>query len=199
MAPSKKEKQHQIHNERREQILGAAVKVFSRRGVVGTKMSMIAEEAGISHGLLYHYFKSKDELFTTLVEWAMEQSHSTMMYVYQLPGSPIEKIKTLTEIILHEGDSAYFMLIHQARTSDGVPERANELIKQYPIKTYVDQLLPLFEEGQRVGEIVAGDSRKLISCYLSIISGLMLLGAAQGDGDYYKPEVDILLRIITGS
>lgn len=198
MVPSKKEKQHQIHNERREQILGAAVKVFSRRGVIGTKMSMIAEEASISHGLLYHYFKSKDELFITLVEWAMEQSRSTMMYVYQLPGSPIKKIKTLTEIILHEGDSAYFMLIHQARTSDGVPERANELIKQYPIKTYVDQLLPLFEEGQQVGEIVAGDPRKLISCYLSIISGLMLLGAQENE-DYYKPDVDILLRIITVS
>lgn len=198
MVPSKKEKQHQIHNERREQILGAAVKVFSRRGVIGTKMSMIAEEASISHGLLYHYFKSKDELFITLVEWAMEQSRSTMMYVYQLPGSPIKKIKTLTEIILHEGDSAYFMLIHQARTSDGVPERANELINQYPIKTYVDQLLPLFEEGQQVGEIVAGDPRKLISCYLSIISGLMLLGAQENE-DYYKPDVDILLRIITVS
>jgi len=198
MVPSKKEKQHQIHNERREQILGASVKVFSRRGVIGTKMSMIAEEAGISHGLLYHYFKSKDELFITLVERAMEQSRSTMMYVYQLPGSPIKKLKTLTEVILQEGDSAYFMLIHQARTSDGVPERANELIKQYPIKTYVDQLLPLFEEGQQVGEIVAGDPRKLISCYLSIISGLMLLGA-QENGDFYKPDVDILLRIITVS
>ncbi|MGG4340491.1 TetR/AcrR family transcriptional regulator [Paenibacillus lautus] len=197
MAPSDKENQH-LRDMRREQILDAAVKVFSRRGVIGTKMSMIAEVAGLSHGLLYHYFKSKDQLFTTLVEFAMEQSHSTMMYVYQLPGSPIEKIKTLTELIFREGNSAYFMLIHQARTSDGVPESAKELIQRHSIKTYVDQLLPLFEEGQRVGEIADGDPQELISCYLTVISGLMLLDT-QVNGDYSKPDIDILLRIITVS
>lgn len=194
MAQSNKDKQQQIRNERREQILSTAVKVFSRRGVVGTKMSMIAQEAGISHGLLYHYFKSKDELFTTLVEWALEQSHSLMLYAYQLPGSPIEKIRTLTELILSDGDSAYFMLIHQARTSDGVPEEANQLIKKHSMNTYADQLLPLFKEGQQAGEIVDGDPRELIYCYLSVISGLMLL--AQKDEGYHMPKADILLRII---
>ena len=195
MEHSNKEEKQQIRNERREQILSAAVKVFSRRGVVGTKMSMIAQEAGISHGLLYHYFKSKDELFTTLVEWAMEQSHSLMLYAYQLPGTSIEKIRTLTELILCEGDSAYFMLIHQARTSDCVPEKANQLIKKHSMKTYADQLLPLFKEGQQAGEIADGDPIELIYCYLSVISGLMLL-AIQEDEDYHVPEVDILLRII---
>ncbi|MFD1413674.1 TetR/AcrR family transcriptional regulator [Oceanobacillus jeddahense] len=198
MRSSNKEKQDQIRNERREQILDAAVKVFSRRGVVGTKMSMIANAAGISPGLLYHYFKSKDELFTTLVEWAMEQSHSTMMYAYQFSGSPIEKIRTLTELILCEGDSAYFMLIHQARTSDGVPESAKRLIKHHSMETYVDQLYPLFKEGQQVGDIAAGDPKELVYCYLSVISGLMLL-ATQEDEGQYKMKVDILLRMITGS
>lgn len=192
MAPSNKKKQQQVRHERREQILGAAVNVFSRRGIIGTKMSMIAEAAGISHGLLYHYFKSKDELFTTLVEWAMEQSHSTMTYAYQLPGSPIEKIRTLTELILREGNSAYFMLIHQAGTSDGVPDKAKQLIKQHSMKTYVDQLLPLFEEGQQTGEFPDGDPKELIS----VISGLMVLNSQEA-GYYDMPNVDIILRIIT--
>ncbi|PUB10475.1 TetR family transcriptional regulator [Paenisporosarcina sp. OV554] len=56
-----------IHDERREQIKNAALKVFAHRGIIGTKMSMIAAEAGISQGLSYRYFKSK-ERYASYVE-----------------------------------------------------------------------------------------------------------------------------------
>jgi len=62
LSPLSGEQLHQIRDERRGQIIQAAVNVFSRRGIIGTKMSMIAAEAGVSHGLVYHYFKTKDEL-----------------------------------------------------------------------------------------------------------------------------------------
>jgi hypothetical protein len=88
------------------------------------------------------------------------------------------------------------MLIHQARTSDGVPENVKQLIEHYSMKAYVDQLLPLFMEGQEVGEIAAGNPEELIS-YLSVLSGLMVL-SVQEVGGYRIPDVDLLLRIITG-
>lgn len=197
MSPLNEEQLQQIRDERREQIIEAALKVFARRGIIGTKMSMIATEAGISHGLLYHYFKSKDELFTTLVQLAMQESIAGIGNVYHLPGSPIEKIRTLTELILDKDGQLYFMLIHQARTSDEVPEKAKQLIEQYSIKKYADLLEPLFIDGQNAGEFSAGNPRKLISCYLSVLSGLMTLNI-HGDEDYQMPDIDILLRIITG-
>ncbi|MDZ7543600.1 TetR family transcriptional regulator, partial [Clostridium perfringens] len=131
MSPLNEEQQHHIRDERREQIISAALKVFARRGIIGTKMSMIAAEAEISHGLLYHYFASKEELFTTLVERAMIASDEAMQSDYELPGSPIDKIRALTQDILDEGGTDYFLLIHQARTSDGVPEKVVELMKHY--------------------------------------------------------------------
>jgi len=182
--------------KRREQIMKAGIKVFSRRGFIGTQMSMVAQEAGISHGLLYNYFKSKDDLFITLVESAMEQSRLTMEYAYQLPGTPFEKIRMLTKTILSEGDSSFFLLIHQARTSEGVPEQAQQLIRQYSISSYVDQLLPLIAEGQQLGEIIDRNPRELITCYLTVISGLMLLSSRE-DGNFEMPNIDILLRIIS--
>ncbi|WP_028401451.1 TetR/AcrR family transcriptional regulator [Ectobacillus panaciterrae] len=198
MSPLNEEQLQQIRDERKEQIMEAALKVFARRGIIGTKMSMIATEAGISQGLLYRYFKSKDELFTTLVQRAMEESIAGIGSVYKLPGSPIEKIRTLTELILDEDGQLYFMLMHQARTSDEVPEQAKQLIEQYSMQTYVDQLEPLFIEGQKAGEFAAGDPRKLISCYITVLSGLMTLNI-HGDEDYQMPEIDILLRIVSGS
>lgn len=197
MAPLNDEQLHQIRDERKEQIMEAALKVFSRRGIVGTKMSMIAAEAGISHGLLYHYFKSKDELFTTLVQMAMLGAQDAMKSIYDLQGSPLGKIKYLTKEILDESGRPYFMLIHQARTSEGVPEKVKELIAQYSLKSFVDELLPVFKEGQQTGEFAAGDPAELISAYLSVLSSLMMLNA-QDEENYRIPSSDILMRMVTG-
>jgi AcrR family transcriptional regulator len=195
LSPLNEEQQLQIRDERREQIMSAALKVFARRGIIGTKMSMIAAEAQISHGLLYHYFTSKEELFTTLVEKAMLASDEAMQSVYKLPGSPIDKIRALTQDMLDEGGTDYFLLIHQARTSDGVPEKVMELMERYSMDNYVKQLKALFREGQEAGELVDGDLDEMISSYLSVTSGLMVLNV-QKIGGYQLPRVDVLLRMI---
>ena len=48
--------------ERRKSILRAAVDVFSRKGYHGCRIADVAKEAGVAYGLVYHYFKNKDEL-----------------------------------------------------------------------------------------------------------------------------------------
>jgi AcrR family transcriptional regulator len=48
--------------EKRRQLLDAAVRVFARKGFHASRVGDIAEEAGVAHGLLYHYFKSKDQV-----------------------------------------------------------------------------------------------------------------------------------------
>jgi AcrR family transcriptional regulator len=192
LSPFNKEQFGQIRDERKGQIIRASLKVFSRRGIIGTKISMIAAEAGVSQGLFYHYFKSKDELFTSLVQEAMEESLSGIDNLYQAPGSPVDKIRLLTESILDESSTPYFRLIYQARNSDGVPAKAKQLIDGYSMKMYVDRLLPLFREGQLAGEIVSGNLEKLISNYMSVLSGVMLLGEG-----YRIPEANILMRIVT--
>jgi AcrR family transcriptional regulator len=195
VSPLNEEQLHQIRDERKDQILEAAVKVFARRGFTGTKMSMIAVEASISHGLLYHYFKSKEELFNALVQVAIEESLDTMRRAYEIPGSPIEKLETLTKFVLDKDNTPFFMLVHQVRTSDNVPEKSKQLVEQATMQTYIDILRPLFVEGQQAGEIAADDPAELISAYLSVISGLMVVNA-QGDEDYQIPDAKFVLRMI---
>jgi TetR/AcrR family transcriptional regulator, fatty acid metabolism regulator protein len=48
--------------DKRRQILDAAVRVFARKGFHASRVGDIAQEAGVAHGLLYHYFDSKDEV-----------------------------------------------------------------------------------------------------------------------------------------
>src|SRR5437588_4028237 len=52
--------------EKRRLILDAAVCVFARKGFHSSRVGDIAEEAGVAHGLLYHYFSSKDEVLETI-------------------------------------------------------------------------------------------------------------------------------------
>src|SRR3954471_21732569 len=54
--------------ERREEILAAAERVFAARGLHGTPTMEIAKAAGISQAYLFRLFPTKAELFTALVE-----------------------------------------------------------------------------------------------------------------------------------
>ena len=52
--------------DRRQELLDAAVQVFARKGFRAARVGDIAEHAGVAHGLLYHYFRSKDEVLETI-------------------------------------------------------------------------------------------------------------------------------------
>ncbi len=69
-------------DERQEQILNAAVAVIVRLGYDKTTMNDIADEAGVSRGTVYLYFKGKAELFEALVyqEW-MHYARNWLEYI----------------------------------------------------------------------------------------------------------------------
>ncbi len=59
--------------DKRRQILDAAIRVFARQGFHSTRVADIADEAGVAYGLVYHYFKSKDEVLNELftARWSL--------------------------------------------------------------------------------------------------------------------------------
>ncbi len=64
---------------RREQILSAAYAVAARRGLQGTRIQEVAEHAGVSHGLVLFYFKSKRGLLLALLDWLL--ATTTVLHV----------------------------------------------------------------------------------------------------------------------
>lgn len=71
-----------VRNEQREkrkqEILAAALDLFIRRGYAATKISDIAQSVGMSVGLLFHYFESKEKLYESLVRYGISGPMSTM-------------------------------------------------------------------------------------------------------------------------
>lgn len=60
----------EIRNERKQIIMDAALEIFAELGFHNTSMNQIAKKAGISKGLIYNYFESKDELMSEIVKSA---------------------------------------------------------------------------------------------------------------------------------
>lgn len=68
MAPRSKAQNQAQREETRRQIIMTAFKAFAEKGYSSASMSYIAKEAGISKGLSYHYFSSKEEILQGIIE-----------------------------------------------------------------------------------------------------------------------------------
>jgi TetR/AcrR family transcriptional regulator, fatty acid metabolism regulator protein len=86
--------------EKRRLILDAAVRVFARDGFHTSRVGDIAEEAGVAHGLLYHYFSSKDEVLLTV----FSENWSDLLVRFEAVESSVEpadeKLRGLVKILL---------------------------------------------------------------------------------------------------
>jgi AcrR family transcriptional regulator len=86
--------------EKRRRILDAAVRVFARRGFHASRVGDIAEEAGVAHGLLYHYFASKDEVLETVFRenWAELLARFEQVEASDEPAD--DKLRGIVKILL---------------------------------------------------------------------------------------------------
>jgi AcrR family transcriptional regulator len=88
---------------RREQICRAAAAVISDRGFDGTTMRMVAEEAGVSTGMLNHYFANRQDLLTQALVFVSERAQGRMRESIQGIPPGRERLVALLESALAEG------------------------------------------------------------------------------------------------
>lgn len=87
---------------RRQQICSAAAAVIAREGFAGTTMRMVADEAGVSTGMLNHYFANRAELLTQTLVHVSERSQRR--YEHAIEGMPpgVERLEALLDSVLGE-------------------------------------------------------------------------------------------------
>ncbi|HEY5692628.1 MAG TPA: TetR/AcrR family transcriptional regulator [Cyclobacteriaceae bacterium] len=73
MSPRTTAKNEEIRQESMKKIMNAAFSLIASQGYGSTSISQIAAEAGVSKGLLYNYFESKEDLLEKLVSTAMSE------------------------------------------------------------------------------------------------------------------------------
>ena len=91
------------HGERdkRQLILDAAIKVFARTGYHGSRVSDIAREAGIAYGLVYHYFKNKEEVLDTIFDEQWTAFIDAVEAITEGSASTEDKLLSVAALILN--------------------------------------------------------------------------------------------------
>jgi AcrR family transcriptional regulator len=90
----------QAVEDKRRQLLDAAVRVFARKGFHASRVGDIAEEAGVAHGLLYHYFRSKDEVLEAVFHENWSLLVARIESVEETDESAADQLRHIAAIIL---------------------------------------------------------------------------------------------------
>lgn len=187
-----------IKDERRDQILSSALSLFAIKGLNGTKISDISKSVGISQGLFYHYFASKEEIFIELVDNALEQLYMACVWLEKQQMNSDKKIEFAIEELLKiidkdENAARYHLLIAQASASDSIPREAKEIIEAKYKRPY-EIMSKIIEIGQIEGKIKTGDKDELAMLFWTSINGVAIYKAVHGDA-FVAPDSKLLLRI----
>ncbi len=194
--PRSEEANGRIKDDRQQQILSAALKVFIHKGFAAAKMSDIADQAGVSYGLVYHYFASKDEVYRELVHSATDIARHFMEELESEEEEPVEKLHLLVERAFRgvtgnelAGNALVFMM--QAMTSGAYPVQA--MVKAHNQERAFDILVRITREGQEKGQFAPGDPAAIVLTFFSAVLGLACLRVA-GTIDA-MPDPEIIMRV----
>jgi TetR/AcrR family transcriptional repressor of bet genes len=89
---------------RREQICRAAAVVISREGFAGTTMRLVADEAGVSTGMLNHYFANRQDLLTNTLTFVSEGASEQMRAIVEALPPGRERLAALLDSVLAENE-----------------------------------------------------------------------------------------------
>lgn len=128
--------------EKRRIILDAAVRVFASKGYHTCRVGDIAEEAGIAHGLLYHYFSSKEEVLQTVFRENWRELLDTFGRIEGSDEPPLAQLEGIAKTLLRTW---------RARP-DLVTVMVREVARSPQLQGQVDEIRAGFAVIQRVIE-----------------------------------------------
>jgi TetR/AcrR family transcriptional regulator, fatty acid metabolism regulator protein len=139
--------------DRRHTILRAAIEVFARKGYHGCRIADVAREAGVAYGLVYHYFKNKDELLETVFETGWGGFVSRMRSVAEGEGGLEEKVRRIADVAIEayrvDPRAVRVLILEIARNPSGGPG----ISRQHVFLDVIRLASEMFARAQESGEV----------------------------------------------
>lgn len=162
---------------RREMILDAARELFKEKGYEATTVDEIAERAELGKGTIYSYFKSKDQIYISILEQGLESLQEQMAAVVKNPVSTVDALYKLYDIFIqYHSERSGFAEALFIQADPQTSARLGELIRGLKNKAtqwreLVGQLLAL---GVEKGEFVPFDVDKMAQVIVGLILGMIV-------------------------
>lgn len=180
---------------RKQQIIQAALDLFIQHGYYGTKTSQISRQAGISEGLLFHYFPTKELLLETLVKIGI---NGMSMPMQDDMGSGLNFFYSFTVMLFeHLKESPYiakmFLFMAHITRADDIPEHLRQMAVSVDVIQYCCRMV---EAGQQEGTIRNGNILALSNMYWCSLHGIMEQYTIRPDIPLPEPEwlIDMLRK-----
>jgi AcrR family transcriptional regulator len=186
--------------EKRRLILDGAVRVFARKGFHTCRVGDIAEEAGVSHGLLYHYFSSKDELLETVFRETWDEVLAAIAAVEKSGEPAREQLRQVAKILLrgwqNQPERTTVIMREIART----PELQRLIADLTKPREAVERII---RRGQESGEFRRDVDARLASTVFyggidEILTGWVLGQLPDGDDDVARAELTVVDVVAVG-
>ncbi|HVQ58192.1 MAG TPA: TetR/AcrR family transcriptional regulator [Solirubrobacterales bacterium] len=137
--------------DKRRQILDAAVRVFARQGFHATRVSDIADEAGVAYGLVYHYFRSKDEVLNELFVERWSLLLTAIEEADQAGGSHRDRMAAVASFIIdsykHDPELMKVIIVEVTRAANSFGRtHLTEIRRAY------NSIAKIVADGQEAGE-----------------------------------------------
>ena len=186
--------------EKRRVILDAAVRVFARKGYHTSRVGDIAEDAGIAHGLLYHYFSSKEQVLETV----FRENWGELLEVFR-------RIEASDEPATEQLDGIVKVLLRSWRNApDLVRVMVREVARSPQLQGQVDEIREGFlviqrviERGQAEGSFRRNLDARLASWIVyggleELLTGWVLGQLPDGDEEVARAEATVLAFVHAG-
>lgn len=158
---------------RREQILDMGLDLFVRNGYYGTTSKEIAEALGISQGLMFHYFKSKDELYIELLNLLSKGMTEVTSIGDPSQLNPLEIFEKMIAVFIqsfreYPRSAKFCMLAAQAKTCTRLTDEIRSAAKGMESNAFESLIIA----GQTAGVIRDGDPKALAGLVFSTLQGI---------------------------
>lgn len=177
-------------SDRRRDLLDAAVRVFATKGYHTCRVGEIAEEAGVAHGLLYHYFSSKEQVLETIFRETWTELLEAVQDVEQSGEPAREQLRQVAAILLRSW----------RRRPDLVRVLVRELARSPELQRRIELVDEAFaaiarivERGQESGELRDDVDPRLASFVFygaidELLTGWVLERLPAGEDDVARAE-----------
>lgn len=201
--PKSGEELEKLKTERKQNIVLAGLKVFCEKGYDGATVDDIAKKAECSHGLFYHYFKSKKEIFDAVIESAGVHSDKTVENICAENISSTEKLQKIIAYLFYNIDKdenfayyfyffisqKFYMSVNDVNTPLPPPNKK-------PLFAFIKEV---FEEGVKNGEFIDNYSvNECLTLLHSVIQGATLnyiLLPSEMKNEGRKPNIHLIVDL----
>lgn len=185
-----------LRENSRRRILDAAGRVFAKKGL-GATVSDIAAEAGVSQGLAYRYFPSKDAIFYTLLRQMLQSGEADKFSQgpWKSPREPLERFVSET-IRLRQEHPEFYRFLFQALSDQKLPKDIHDKLVAHG-QEIRKVLRRLIIQGQARGEVSKGGADQLVDVILACLEGMsMRIAYSDPSTKVRLPDPEIVLRLL---